>query len=148
MARSLLKTKISEILGIERGKISFDVDDETFKITIGGGENLLKFEVEESNYCCGVLDCGETDWSPSLFSSLDEDTRNSLTVDCFNQLYKMIKENVSTKGLLTWTHTNDNQLAIALRSEYNTESMPWKFIQEFYNPNSSNTVNYFIANLN
>lgn len=154
MAKSLLKTKIVELLGVKREDIEFEVDTKDYWSAIKvNKQKLLAFNFVESNFCCGVLDCGETEIS-NKFVELSEEHKNSLLVDCFNQLYKMIKENVGTsdkeiaKGLLVWTHTNTNIGAIALRSEFNTEDMPWKFIQEFHNPNSGNTVNYFIANLN
>lgn len=153
MAKSLLKTKIVELLKVDRKSIVFDIDiEEEVSIRISGVD-LLKFEFIENPFCCGVLDCGTTEIS-NQFNLLTEDDRNSLLVDCFNQLFKMIRENTGgdegeiAKGLLVWTHTNNNIGSIALRSQFNTEDMPWKFIQEFHNPNSGNTVNYFIANLN
>lgn len=153
MAKSKLKTLISEHLGIKRKNIEFEYpnnEDSGIRIYDNNkDENIFALNFALDEFCCGILALGDTTFSLNI-EGLSEDNKDELCVELLNQTHKMIKSKVGdgiNKGIITWSHTNDNTFAKALKSEYNTEDMPWKLVSEFYNPNSTNTVCYFIAKI-
>lgn len=145
MAKSLLKTKIVELLKVRREDIEFQAEEDVVSITIDN-RAFLSFEIEQNEFCCGIAEAGNTELSDLILRNLSIEDRNSLLIDCMKQCYKMIKEN-RTEGIITYSNTSTNSISEALKSEFNTEDQPWKLVSEFRNPNSGNTVCYFIARL-
>ncbi len=161
MAKSRLKTLIQEIYGVERDRIEFcteDLNTSDEGVLSIDADNCVLFSLEanENNWCCGIMDLGETRFNRTYNgfkpSDFTEELQNEFYVQCMNQVYKEYKKAVKAgetkRGLLTWTHTDDNSVVRALLSEFNTEDMPWKLKDTFFNPNSGNTVCLFTANLN
>lgn len=157
MERSELKEKLSVLIKVDKKLINFALSEDYIAIKVN--KSQVRMCLSENAYCCGILECGDTEYT--LINEINsKEKRDELAVDCFNQIYDMIKENngdindddddndnLFHKGILTWSHTNDNPIVIGLKSEFNTPDMPWKLVSEFYNPNSGNTVCYFIARL-
>lgn len=155
MAKSKLKTLISEYLDIKREDIEFiypeDNEEEIQIVDTNSDRNVLCLEPSTDKFCCGILHLGETAWNNSI-NSLELEKKNELCVELFNQIQRMYaSKNDSddiSEGLITWSHTEDNIFVQALLSEYNTEEMPWKLASKFFNKNSGNVVCYFTAKIN
>lgn len=142
----ILKTRLTELLSIKRDDIEFVETDTEFGITISN-EEFIMFEAEQNAFCCGILELGES-VIREILENLSQLEKNILIVECMNKIHTMVKRNTSIRqGIVTFSHITTNPIVIALKSDNNTEDMPWKLVSEFHNPNSNNTVCYFIARL-
>jgi len=141
MAKSELKTLISQLFNIDRKEIIFDYNDLSISVD---GDTLLEIDLpEENKYCCGIYNIGN--FLVSLPDSISEENKINLVQKLMTQLLKMVAE-YGNKGLVTFSHIEDNIIVKALTAE-NYEG-PWKLASSFINPDTKNKVYYFVAEIN
>lgn len=142
MAKSELKTLIAKLYNVDRTKIEFNYDDLSISVD---GQDILSINVDEDRYCCGIQNAGGISIYINSDIDLTEEDKDNLIQKLMNQLLKMI-EACCNKGLVTFSHIEDNEITQALIQEsYNG---PWKQVSNFINPNSGNKVFYFVAEIN
>lgn len=142
MAKSKLKTLIAKLYNVDRTKIEFNYDDLSISVD---GQDILSINVDEDPYCCGIQNAGDISIYINSDIDLTEEDKDNLIQKLMNKLLKMI-EAYCNKGLVTFSHVEDNIIVKALTAE--NYDGPWKLASKFINPNSDNTIYYFVAVIN
>lgn len=148
---------LSLILKIKKDSVIFTDTYNTLNITVIINKvknTVFGLSFSDDTYCCGITAAGNTGiYHPGAIGGLSTSERAELYQLLMDYVVENCKERVEdrewSKGLLTWSHTDHFSITHALLDpEYTSNpDRSWKESATFHNPNSGNTVVYFIADI-
>lgn len=142
MPKSLLKTKISQLLGIKRDKIFFNEGEYPMSIDIND-KPFISIESYPDTTLLLSLDEGDINIDISLIHILTPEEIANLIVDSMTQIFKMLSR-TNDNYLFSLLLKSDSPISLALESEFNTVDNPWQLVSKITNKDNQEFC-YFLA---